>query len=266
MRIVDSPESYLVVITSLNDIGLNSYLDDIGDPDWDPDISVSDGENLIEAAGRMCYRSWQAYDPAKPLATNPNVKKVREGNRDYIANVLKHKHGSILEHVSASFILKDVSRVLTHEITRHRAGTAFSQESLRYVRLNDLSFWIPTLIKENDAAIELFLGAITQMEQWQTQLAEIYDIDNMKDFHTKKLLTSAFRRIAPIGLSTCILVTGNLRSWRHIVEMRTSEGAEEEIRISCDQIAEALSVEFPNVFQDMELNDKGERIFVNSKV
>jgi len=127
MREVELPQVYMVAVTRLHGDGLQRYLEDIGSPDWQPDPEVSDGENLIEVAGRMCYRSWQPYDPEKPIATNPNLTMVREGNREYIGNVLNHKHGSILEHVDVSFIFKDVSRVLTHELVRHRAGMGYSQ-------------------------------------------------------------------------------------------------------------------------------------------
>ena len=172
MRIVESPTVYLVAETKLVQSGLDKYLSDIGDPEWHLAPDVSDGENLIEAAGRMCYRSWQAYDPEKPLATNPNVTRVREGNRLYIGNVLKSGHGSILEHVEVSFILRDVSRVLTHELVRHRAGMGYSQESLRYVRLDDLSFWIPPFIRENKLALALAERTVDFLESVQNKFAE----------------------------------------------------------------------------------------------
>ena len=267
MRYIDEPKVYLVAKTTLVPEGLNAYLADIGGPDWKAGPDVSDGENLIEAAGRMCYRSWQPYDPSKPEATNPNVSRVREGNDVYIKNVLKSGHGSVLEHVNLTFICRGVSRVFTHELVRHRAGMAYSQESLRYVRLDNLSFWLPETVNGNPEAKQKFEDVVDFLEGAQKELAAIFDIENIKDFTTKKHLTSMFRRLAPIGLGTSIVVTGNLRSWRHIISMRTSQAAEEEIRIVADQIARICKKEYPNVFQDMEYDEiTGEWTFGNNKV
>lgn len=267
MRELDSPKIYLVAKTTFFEDGLEQYLKDIGGPDWAPAEDVSDGENLIEAAGRMCYRSWQPYDPEKPRATNPNVTRVREGNKSYIGNVLKAGHGSILEHVNMTFIMRGVSRVVTHELVRHRAGMAYSQESLRYVRLDDLDFWLPEDAQNNAEAKQKFEDVVTFLEGVQKDLGRIYDIDNLETFHVKKQLTSMFRRLAPIGLGTSIMVTGNLRAWRHVIAMRSSEGAEEEIRIIADQLAEACKAHYPNVFQDMEKDEEsGEWRFANEKV
>jgi thymidylate synthase (FAD) len=76
----------------------------------------------------MCYRSWEP-------GLNPNVSRVRTDSAQYLGNVVRSQHGSVLEHANFTFVLHNVSRVLTHELIRHRAGSAFSQESLRYVRL-----------------------------------------------------------------------------------------------------------------------------------
>jgi len=254
MKIIEHPKVYLVAKTQLMPEGLDAYLNDIGNPDWEPEPGVSDGENLVEAAGRMCYRSWQPYDPAKPEATNPNVGQVRRGNERYLANVLKSGHGSILEHVNMTFICRHVSRVFTHELVRHRAGMAYSQESLRYVRLDDLSFWMPEAARNNPAAKEKFESVIDFLENTQKELADIFGIHDSSDFTEKKHLTSMFRRLAPIGLGTSIMVTGNLRAWRHIISMRTSPAAEEEIRIVTGRIADLCKREYPNIFQDMEFD------------
>ncbi|MFP4159178.1 MAG: FAD-dependent thymidylate synthase [Desulfobacterales bacterium] len=267
MRQIDHPKVYLVAKTMLVTEGLNAYLKDIGDPDWQTESSISDAENLIEAAGRMCYRSWQPYDPAKPEASNPNVTNVRRGNDRYIANVLKSGHGSVLEHANATFICRNVSRVFTHELVRHRAGMAYSQESLRYVRLDDLPVWVPDSARSNPEAEKKFSEVIDFLENSQKELAEIFGIEDIDEFSRKKMLTSMFRRLAPIGIGTSIMVTGNLRAWRHIIGMRTSVHAEEEIRLVGDQIAGICKKEFANVFQDMYKNEEsGEWVFDHSKV
>ena len=254
MRILKRPKVYLIAKTTLVSEGIEEYFKDIGSPQWRPDPEISDAENLVEAAGRICYRSWQPYDPEKPQATNPNVTRVRMGNQRYLGNILSSGHGSVLEHASMTFILSGVSRVLTHELVRHRAGMAYSQESLRYVRLDKLDFWLPQAVRGNPEAMKKFEEVVTFLESVQSDLAKIFDIDHIKSFADKKKLTSMFRRLAPIGLGTTIMVTGNLRAWRHVIAMRTSPAAEEEIREVVGQIAAICKQEYPNLFQDMEQN------------
>lgn len=256
MREITEPTVYLVAKTELVENGLDAFIRDIGGPDWKPDANLCGGEKLIEAAGRICYRSWQEYDPDIPDGTNPNVERVRAGSREYIRNILAHEHGSVLEHVAATFILKDVSRVVTHELVRHRAGMAYSQESLRYVRLDNLAFWFPQAVRGDRKALARYREVVAQLETVQKDLAELFAVKDIRDFATKKKLTSLFRRLAPIGLGTTIMVTGNLRAFRHVIAMRTNPGAEEEIRLVAGKIAAVLKREYPAVFQDMKLNEE----------
>ena len=130
---------------------------------------------------------------------------------------------------------RNVSRVFTHEIVRHRAGSAFSQESLRYVRLTDIGFRVPPAL---EPVREQVLSIVEQLEEFQVSAAKELGIDaEGVPFHVKKEVTSALRRLAPIGLSTDILWTANARTLRHVIEMRTAEGAEEELRLVFDKVA-----------------------------
>ena len=81
--------------------------------------------------------------------------------------------------------------------------------------------------------------------------------DDGVPFHVKKEVTSALRRLAPIGLSTDIVWTANVRTLRHVIEMRTAPGAEEELRLVFDQIARIMKSEAPNLFQDFKRLDDG---------
>lgn len=265
MKLV-KPKVYFVGKMMLEREELERYLKDIGDPGWYADPRVSDAENLLEVAGRLCYRSWAPWDPNKPEATNPNVTKVREGNNVYLANILKSAHGAVLEHASFTFIFRDVSRVFTHELTRHRAGMAYSQESLRYVRLNDLRFWIPRSVESHTEAPTFFKQALQMLEGVQNNLFRLFEIDAVKSFAKKKKLTSMFRRLAPIGLATTIMATGNARAWRHIIKIRTESHAEEEIRLVFDDVARILKERYPNLFYDMFRADDGTWTFEHEKV
>ena len=87
----------------------------------------------------------------------------------------------------------------------------------------------------------------------------------MTDFGLKKRLTSAFRRILGNGQANHLVMTGNHRAWRHIIEMRTSVHAEEEIRVIIGDVAQQLKAKFPTIYADMECSD-GEWTFAHSKV
>lgn len=238
------PEVFLVARPSIDVGQLAEYLGKVGASDWASD-APSDAEKQIEVGGKVCYRSFKA-------GLNPNVTKVRTENKEYLENILKIGHGSVIEHANWTFLFYNASRVFTHEHVRHRVGVAISQESLRYVRLTDIPFWVPSDIAEVPAALAVFEEVIDKMEWGQRELARIYDIDNIKDFHRKKVLTSAFRRIAPIGLATSLYWTANARALRWTIELRTEPGAEVEIRIIFGKVAEIMKREAPNLFGDFK--------------
>lgn len=238
------PQIFLIGETRINNSELDAYLHEIDADRWSIN-SPSDSEKLIEVYGRLCYRSFLP-------GLNPNVKKVREGNDTYIKNILKSQHGSVLEHCTLNFILHNISRVVTHELVRHRTGTAISQESLRYVRLDKLSAYVPKCIKENDEAFTIFVKTFEEMEQLQESLSKMYDIDNEETFGVKKELTSAFRRMAPMGLATTMGWSVNLRALRHIIDLRTSPHSEEEIRLLFNIVYDKVKNRYPNVFSDFK--------------
>src|SRR5256884_5932452 len=230
---------------------MRGYLRDVGGEPWlerrlAEGGSLNSGELLVEFAGRACYRSWEP-------GLNPNVSKVRTDQREYFANILRSAHGSVLEHANYSFALRNVSRAATHEIVRHRAGSAFSQESLRYVRLADIGFRVPPAL---EPVREQVISIVEQLEEFQVSAAKQLGIDEQGvPFHVKKEVTSALRRLAPTGLSTDIIWTANARTLRHVIEMRTAIGAEEELRLVFDAIARMMQAEAPGLFQDFVRED-----------
>jgi hypothetical protein len=152
----------------------------------------------------------------------------------------------------------------THELVRHRAGSAFSQESLRYVRLTDIGFRVPPAL---EPVREQVLSIVEQLEEFQLSAARELGIDREGvPFHVKKEVTSALRRLAPIGLSTDIVWTANARTLRHVIEMRTAPGAEEELRLVFDAIARMMQSEAPNLFQDFARQDDGSWVPEHRKV
>ena len=241
------PKVFLVGETRVIEKGLQAYLDSVGAPDWHTD-APSDAERLCEVFGRLCYRS---FEPG----LNPNVTKVRQGNAKYLGHVIEVGHGSVLEHAVLNFIFAGVSRVFTHELVRHRSGVAISQESLRFVRLDALSAYVPTAIRENEQGMEIFVKTFEQLETIQKSLAELYKIDDAKSFGVKKELTSAFRRLAPTGVATTIGWSCNFRTLRHVIERRTDPAAEEEIRVVFAMVYDVVKDRYPNMFADYTVTE-----------
>ncbi len=166
----------------------------------------------------MCYRAWEP-------GLNPNVRRVRNDHEAYLQNILKQQHGSVLEHASFTFVLHNVSRVMTHEIVRHRPGTAVSQESLRFVRLDEIPFWFPDWAREDPELMKRATALLGQMEEFQLWMAEHFGLDDEGvPFHEKKEKTSFMRRFAPDGVATGIVWTANIRTLRHTIEARTDPG------------------------------------------
>lgn len=260
-RIVNSPEVFFVAAPSLNWDEIARYLKKVGNrTDTDSiswanrmwDSHIPDGEALVEFGGRLCYRSWVP-------GANVNVKRVREDSKEYLGNILGSGHGSVLEHANYSFIFDDVSRVFTHEMVRHRAGVAVSQESMRFVRLTDIPFWFPEWARGDAELMQRSLILLEQMEDHQEWMSKHFHLDDESvDFSEKKHKTSFMRRFAPDGVATGMLCTINIRALRHIIYMRTALSAEEEIRIVFDQVAKIALEVTPNLMQDYEPDENAE--------
>jgi thymidylate synthase (FAD) len=199
----------------------------------------SDSEFLTELAGRVCYRSFG-------LGLNPNLTKIREDPGQYLQNILRSRHGSVLEHASVTFAFLNVSRVFTHELVRHRAGTAISQESLRYVRPLDLSLWLPRDLKPVSRD---FVGIVEEVRKGYRELEDHFPWDKM-NFEEKKRVTSALRRILPEGLATNVIWSANHRTIRWAIEARTDPGAEVEIREVFGSVARICIRDYPLLYGD----------------
>jgi thymidylate synthase (FAD) len=202
----------------------------------------TDGERLAEFAGRLCYMSQR----------NPANRTTRE----YLENIKKQGHGSVLEHANYSLLLEGVSRSLTHELVRHRAGFAYSQLSQRYVDESDAAFVIPPAILGDEALIAAWKS---QIESAQATYIALVDklmsryqwVDDK--VHRRKMAREAARGVLPNSTETKIVVTGNVRAWRTMLELRSSEGAEFEIRRMAIMVLRILQQEAPSFFSDFEV-------------
>jgi thymidylate synthase (FAD) len=163
-----------------------------------------------------------------------------------LSNVLEKGDGSILEHATVTFAFLNVSRVFTHEAVRHRAGTAMSQESLRYVRPREISLWIPP---DLEPVSKQFQEAVQEITRQYHELESKFDWKTMP-FEQKKRVTSALRRILPDGIATNLIWTANHRTIRWVIEMRTDPSAEVEIRKVFGQVAEICLRDYPLLYSD----------------
>src|SRR5699024_1834865 len=136
MRQVE-PSVELIAKPSIDWEAMRTYIDEVGGNIWAERVEEADSpdaEDLLEFSGRMCYRSWEP-------GLNPKVSRVSTDAGLYLVNVLQSQTGTVLEHVIFTLVLHNVSRVLTHDLFLHCAGSVLQQESLHYVRLSDIPYW-----------------------------------------------------------------------------------------------------------------------------
>lgn len=199
-------------------------------------------EDLIEFAGRTCYQSFD----------KPNEKTRK--NKDYIQNIIKQKHFSVLEHASASFYITGVSRAFTHELIRHR-HLSYSQMSQRYVDESDLNLVLPPLLRdfleehEDRGAVEELTYALeaTYAGEYQATV----ELLSEKTDASRKQVREAARAFLPNMAETRIVVTGNFRAWREFLEKRLSPAADAEMQEVAHLILKKLMVVAPSVFEDV---------------
>jgi thymidylate synthase (FAD) len=173
-----------------------------------------------------------------------------------LENIKKQGHGSVFEHANYSLLLEGVSRSLTHELVRHRAGFAYSQLSQRYVDESDAAFVIPPAIIGDDALVAAWKQQIESAQQTYIDLvAKLMDRYKWVDdkVHRRKMAREAARGVLPNSTETKIVVTGNVRAWRTMLELRSAEGAEFEIRRMALGVLRVLQQEAPAFFNDFEV-------------
>lgn len=219
--------------------------------DWRSDSEVP-AEVLTEFGGRLCYLSFGKgeLDGHKTIGGRPR-------NADYLENILKVAHGSVVEHAGWSILIEGVSRSLTHELVRHRAGVSLSQLSQRYVDESQVAFVLPPEIKPGSRAYYLFEesceAALDSYRDLLRVLTEQLTGSEEKQTMLRKRARQAARSVLPNAAETKLVLTGNARSFRHILEMRGAEGADMEIRRFAVKLARLLKDEAPNLFPDVEI-------------
>lgn len=246
VRVIHRPTVYVLGRQTTNAAELDRFLADHG-VSWSSDTEIA-SELLCETAGRVCYMSF-----AKP---RPG------GNATYLGHIKESGHGSVLEHAVWNLLITGVSRTLTHELIRHRAGMGYSQLSQRYVDESVAEYVEPALIAQDHELHGLWLEAIRQAHEAYCQLAErlakkIADDPASKDLpltDRRKAARQAARSVLPNATETKIFVTANARALRHFMEQRGSRHAEPEIRLLANEVCRIMQLEAPNLFNDYRLD------------
>src|SRR5438874_1791479 len=240
IRVLREPTVYLMGRQQTNADEVNRFLADHGVA-WQTDSEVA-GEHLVEVAGRVCYMSF-----AKP---RPG------GNQAYISHILEVGHGSVLEHAVWNFLFTGISRSLTHELIRHRAGWGYSQLSQRYVDESIAEYVEPDCIAGDPELHQMWLDTVAQSHQAYMKLTEglqrVYKDEPDRTLR-RKLARQAARSVLPNATETKIFVTANARALRHFIELRGSRHAEVEIRKLAVQVLHLMQQEAPHIFHDYQL-------------
>lgn len=201
----------------------------------EPSFEILDeikGEEILkklERIGRVCYKS-------ESRITNDSAKQ-------FIANIIESGHESVIEHEKISVrIICD--RGVSHEIVRHRIAS-YSQESTRYCNYADEKFGKElTLIKPVFWAED--------SEEYKCWLEIMQKIENSYNYLMEKgVKPQEARSILPNSLKTEIIVTMNLREWRHFFKLRTSLRAHPQMREVACAILDEFKKRIPVIFDDI---------------
>ena len=243
IRFIEKPTVRLISRPSLDWEELDGFLSDENVPAAPESIRAGDDISaaIAEASARICYMSYG------------------RGRRDieaFINNLLRSKDGSVFEHINYGFVVTGVSRSLTHELVRHRAGFAYSQRSQRYVDESGCRFVIPPdILKIGGYALMQFkIDMKLALACYEAAVKGLSDALPVTEGELatarRKSVRQAARSVLPNATETKLVVTANVRALRHFIEMRASEYADAEIRRLALEMLRLLQTEAPLMFAD----------------
>ncbi len=211
--------------------------------------------SLIEKAGRVCYKS--------------EDKISDESYKEFFKSIIQRGHEAVLEHsqITVKFIC---DRGVSHELVRHRLAS-FCQESTRYCNYSkdkfnkQLTFIIPTWLQDsipegdyfkvNHFDDERLYGLNESIHLWMFNLYTIEDLYN-RLVDLEKWTPGQARSILPNSLKTEVVMTANVREWRHILKLRTSKKAHEQMRELMIPLLYALQQRIPVLFDDIKVDQE----------
>ncbi len=171
---------------------------------------------IIYTACRTCYSE---------MAPEEIFRKAVDGEFDQakmqklINGVIESGHGSTIEHIVFTFAISGVSRTLSHQLVRHRAGVAFDQQSQRYVKFKDAATMLPGTIAEADP------GLRGKFEDQVEGSLDLYD-----ELVKAGIPGEDARFVFPNATRTNLVMTANLRALIHMSGLRLCTMAQWEIR------------------------------------
>lgn len=181
-----------------------------------------DPQRMVAMSARLCYSPVGAED----LAENMSTAQVE----NLLNKIVEMEHLSTLEHVSFTFAIEGVSRVLTHQLVRHRIAS-YSQQSQRYVSEHEFEYIMPPSISANPLAKEKFEELMSNIRSTYDQLVEL----GINKEDARYCLANA--------TETKIVVTMNARTLLHFFQLRCCVRAQWEIR----NLADAMLIEVKKV-------------------
>ena len=183
-------------------------------------------ERVVAMAARLCYSASGAEELAEKMS-DEQVEKL-------VAKIVQMGHASTMEHVSFTFGIEGVSRVLTHQLVRHRLAS-YSQQSQRYVAEHDFEYILPPSIGEKPEAREKFEALMQQIRSTYDELADM----GVPREDARYVLANA--------TETKIVVTMNARSLMHFFNLRCCNRAQWEIRAVADEMLRLVLPVAPHI-------------------
>lgn len=216
--------------------------------DWKRSSNATESEELVEAAGRICYMSFGPHQSPKT-------------NDEYIRNLIQMGHESVLEHVNWTFVVEGVSRAFTHQLVRHRVGFAFSQLSQQYHDESEAEFVEPLHLDQFPKAQAAWKNSVKVANKAYRLIIDTVSKDDRrlgvekKNHEALRAVRSMARSVLPNATETKIIVTANARAIRHFLRVRGAILGDAEMRIFSAEMLKLLSTEAPAVFFDFHIEN-----------
>ncbi len=212
-----------------------------------------DAEKLIASAAKLCY---------SPVGVDKIENKLSDENTEkFLAMLMGMGHESPIEHVSFTFGVEGISRVLTHQLVRHRIGCSYSQQSQRYVKLDQFEYIVPPAIECIPEAKEKFIRAMEDDQRYYGELAQIlldkhyqaYKKEGCSDKDAKRLAEKKSiedaRYVFPNACETKIVFTMNARALYNFFKHRCCNRAQWEIRELATEMVKQVKDAAPTLFK-----------------
>jgi len=217
---------------------------------WDAPapMKLDDGAALCKFAGQTCYLS---FGPKRTRNSQEEAKR-------YFDNIKSSGHGSVLEHAYYAMVVWGVDRAFSHELVRHRAGWAYSQLSQRYVDGKTLRFVERPEYQDDPDLHRHFEHWIDESTMEYNDRAELLtkkmrsELEKLPVTERRKKVNQSARNGLPNETETAVVLTGNVRAWRHVLEMRGSPSADVPISLFTLRAFEILRAVSPVLFDDYE--------------